>query len=142
MREKKQSQGERFDSPDESYYPGVRQFAVTDDTNTDESERGVQIEGLARDLARMISTAPPGQRERLRDMAVQLLRDEVELIQLVDAAPAADATVNPFAIGIPLLLVGAVMLVMFPPVGLLLFGAAALMMLWGVATVLLTRSES
>ena len=33
------------------------------------------------------------------------------------------------------------MLVLFPPVGLLLFGAAAVMMVWGVATVLLVRRE-
>jgi hypothetical protein len=113
---------------------------VTDDTNTD-TERGVQIEGAARDLARMISTAPPGQRERLREMAVHLLRDEVDVIQPADAAPAASGTLNPFAIGIPLLLVGGVMLVMFPPVGLLLFAAAALMMVWGVAAVLLSHPE-
>lgn len=115
---------------------------MTDDTNTADNERGDQIEGLARDLARMISTAPPEQRERLRDMAVHLLRDEVEVTQPVDAVPVASGTLNPFAIGIPLLLVGGVMLVMFPPVGLLLFGAAALMMLWGVAAVFLARPES
>jgi hypothetical protein len=114
---------------------------VTDDTNTD-NEIEVQIEGMTHDLARMISTAPPGQRERLRDMAVHLLRDEVEVTQPVDAVPVASGTLNPFAIGIPLLLVGGVMLLMFPPVGLLLFGAAALMMLWGVAAVFLARPES
>lgn len=113
---------------------------MTDDTNTD-NEREDQIEGVTRDLARMISTAPLGQRERLRDMAVHLLRDEVDVIQPVDAVPAETGTLNPFAIGIPLLLVGGVMLVMFPPVGLLLFGAAGLMMVWGVAAVLLTHSK-
>jgi hypothetical protein len=114
---------------------------VTDDINTDDDEMGVQVEGQARDLARLISSAPAGQRERLRDMAVSLLRDEVEMIQPVAAAPATSDTLNPFAIGIPLMLAGAVMVVMFPPVGLLLFAAAALMMLWGLATVFLARRQ-
>ena len=102
---------------------------------------GVQVEGQARDLARTISAAPAAQRERLRDMAVSLLRDEVETIQPVAAAPATSETLNPFAIGIPLMLAGAVMLLMFPPVGLLLFAAAALMMFWGLAAVLLVRRQ-
>jgi hypothetical protein len=112
---------------------------VTDDTNTGNDEIEVQIEGIARDLARTISTAPAGQRERLRDMAVHLLRDEVEIQAPFGAAPAPSGTVNPFAIGIPLILVGGVMLVLFPPVGLLLFGAAGVTMLWGVAAVFLVR---
>lgn len=114
---------------------------MTNDTNTAEHERGAQIEGFARDLARTISAAPAGERERLRDMAVQLLRDEVELAGPSDAVPAPRGTVNPFGIGIPLILVGGVMLILFPPVGLLLFGAAALMMVWGVAAVVLVRRE-
>jgi hypothetical protein len=113
---------------------------VTNDSTIDD-EREDQVEGLARDLAHTISTAPAGERERLRDMAVHLLRDEVEINAPADAAPAARESVNPFGIGIPLILVGGVMLVMFPPVGLLLFGAAAVMMVWGVATVFLARRE-
>jgi len=112
---------------------------VTDDTNTGNDEIEGQIEGMARDLARTISAAPSGQRERLRDMAVHLLRDEVEIQPVLSAAAVPSGTVNPFAIGIPLILVGGVMLVLFPPVGLMLFGAAGVMMLWGVATVFLVR---
>ena len=115
---------------------------MTEDTTTSEDEIGSQIESLARDLARTISTAPPGQREQLRDMAVQLLRDEVELAPPPDPAAApSTASTNPFAIGIPLILVGFVMLILFPPVGLLLCAAAALMMLWGVASVVFARRE-
>jgi hypothetical protein len=114
---------------------------VTNETTTADDERGDQVEGLARDLARTISAAPTGERERLRDMAVQLLRDEVEIEAPVDVTTTSGGTVNPFAIGIPLILVGGVMLVMFPPVGLLLFGAAVLTMVWGVATVFLVRRE-
>jgi hypothetical protein len=113
---------------------------VTKDlTNEDNMER--RIEGQARDLARVISTAPPGQRERLREMAVHLLRDEVEIIQPIEIAPAANASVNPFAMGIPLVLVGAILVILFPPVGLLLFAAAALVMVWGVGTVFFARRD-
>lgn len=116
-------------------------FAVTNENNIDDEGTGDQIEDLARDLARTISAAPAGERERLRDMAVHLLRDEVEIRRAVEEQPPPSGAVNPFAIGIPLILVGGVMVVMFPPVGLLLFGAAAVMMVWGVATVLLVRRE-
>ena len=115
---------------------------MNQDINTGNDEVGVQIEGLARDLARTISTAPAGQRERLRDMAVHVLRDEVEIIEpAVPTATSRNAS-NPFAMGIPLILVGFVMLVMFPPVGLLLCAAAGLMMVWGVAAVFLVRRDS
>jgi hypothetical protein len=114
---------------------------VTNETITANDERENQIEGLARDLVRTISAAPVGERERLRDMAVHLLRDEIELKAPVDVAETPGGTVNPFAIGIPLVLVGGVLLVMFPPVGLLLLGAAVLMMVWGVAAVFFARRE-
>jgi hypothetical protein len=112
---------------------------VTDETNTNNDTREGQIEDMVRDLARTISAAPLGERERLRDMAVHVLRDEVEIKAAAEPAPRADGTLNPFAIGIPLILAGGVMLVMFPPVGLLLFAAAGVMMLWGIAAVLLVR---
>ena len=112
---------------------------MTNDTTSSEDERETQVEGLARDLARTISAAPAGERERLRDMAVHLLRDEVDTIPAVGPTPAPAGAVNPFGIGIPLLLAGGVLMVMFPPVGLLLFAAAGVMMVWGVATVLLVR---
>jgi hypothetical protein len=112
---------------------------VTNDNNTDSDEREVQVEALVHDLAEMISAAPAGERERLRDMAVHLLRDEIEISAPVETPPSPNATVNPFAIGIPLILAGGVMLILFPPVGLLLFAAAGVMMVWGVATVLLVR---
>lgn len=109
---------------------------MTDDQQTTSDEIGDQIEGLARDLAQTISAAPPEQRERLRDMAVHLLRDEVEIIQRTDEVPAPPGGgLNPFAIAIPLLLVGGVTWILSPLITVLLFGAAVLMMVWGVAIV-------
>lgn len=111
---------------------------MTNENNTDD-EREVQVADRVHDLARTISAAPVGERERLRDMAVHLLRDEVEIKMPASPAPAPSGTLNPFAIGIPLILAGGVMLILFPPVGLLLFAAAGVMMIWGVASVLLVR---
>lgn len=109
---------------------------MTDDSDTSDDERSDQVEGLVRDLVRTISAAPPEQRERLRDMAVHLLRDEVDVIQWVDAGPAPARGLNPFAICIPLLLVGSVTWIVSPLITLLLFAAAAVMMAWGVAATL------
>lgn len=114
---------------------------MTNETITAHDERERQVEGLARDLVRTISAAPALERERLRDMAVHLLRDEVVITAPADGGATSGGTVNPFAIGIPLVLVGGVMVVLFPPVGLLLFGAAVVMMVWGVATVFFVRRE-
>ena len=125
----------------ESYYPGSFSTAVTDEPNSSDETMDRRIEGHARDLAQVISTAPPGQRERLRDMAVHLLRDEVEIVQPTEATVAETGAMNPFGIGIPLVLVGGVMLILFPPVGLLLFAAAAFMMVWGVAAVMMRRES-
>jgi len=112
---------------------------VTQDIITSIDEMENRIEGATRDLAHVISTAPAGQRERLREMAVHLLRDEVEITPPAAAVAEPRSASNPFGMGIPLILVGGVMLIMFPPVGVLLCAAAALMMTWGVAAVFFMR---
>jgi hypothetical protein len=102
----------------------------------------LRVEHLARQLAQMINAGVGEVREQLREMAVHVLRDEVELVESVASAhedPPSQQSYNPFAIAIPLGLVGGVMLILFPPVGLLLFAAAGTMMLWGVAAVALSR---
>lgn len=110
-----------------------------------QTERGAEhpdlrIEELARELASLINAGSAEQRERLRDMAVRLLRDEVEITDERAAnVPASGHSFNPFGIGIPLSLIGGVMLILFPPVGLMLFATAALMMVWGLATVFVAR---
>lgn len=100
-----------------------------------------RLESLARDLAEEINTAPSERREQLREMVVHLVRDEVRI-----APPAIDRSVgggagvfNPFAIGIPLALVGGVLTILFPPVGLLLLAAAGMTMAWGILSVLVSR---
>jgi hypothetical protein len=117
---------------------------------TDEREAGgsnhtpeAEVEALARELADTINAGQVEGRERLREVALSLLREEVRLSEPVPApgaAPAASGTFNPFGIGIPLILMGSVLIFLFPPVGLLMFAAAAVMIVWGVGTTLLRSS--
>jgi hypothetical protein len=99
-----------------------------------------RVERLARELVSTINTGSVEHRERLREMAVRLLRDEVTLGELdePEARPSSSAF-SPIGVAIPLSLVGGVMLILFPPVGLMLFGTAAVMVLWGLAAVLVAR---
>jgi hypothetical protein len=98
-----------------------------------------RVEGLARELASTINTGSVEHRERLREMAVRLLRDEVILGEHEVEAEASGSPFNPFGIAIPLSLMGGVMLILFPPVGLMLFASATVMMFWGLAVILFTR---
>lgn len=96
---------------------------------------------MARDLAQHINSVPSEQREHLREMVVHLVRDEVQIAppSIQGSAGGGVGAFNPFAIGIPLALAGAVLMILFPPVGLMLFAAAAATMAWGVLSVLLSR---
>ena len=101
------------------------------------------MEALARELADTINAGQLEGRERLREVALSLLRDEVQLTEPVPAsapAVASPGSFNPFGIGIPLILMGSVLVFLFPPVGLLMFAAAGVMIAWGVGTTLLRRS--
>ena len=102
----------------------------------------VQVEQCARDLARTINSGAADWRQQMRDAAIALLQNEVDIseaVQMTSPSAASPQTSNPFAIAIPLFMVGAVMVILFPPVGLMLFATAAVMAVWGVATVFLRR---
>lgn len=108
----------------------------------------VQVEQCARELARVINRGESEWRMAFRDAAIELLCDTVETVPPVLHAldtteAAADAvptqTSNPIAIAIPLVMVGAVMVILFPPIGLLLFAAAGVMVVWGLASVFFGR---
>lgn len=101
------------------------------------------MEALARELADTINAGHVEGREQLREVALGLLREEVRLSDPSPASasmPAAAGAFNPFGIGIPLVLMGSVLVFLFPPVGLLMFAAAAVMIAWGVGTTLLRQS--
>ena len=82
-------------------------------TNSVEESLQIQVDQLARDLALKINETRGGERERLYERAIDVLREQVE-----DRAESGDEvlekpsveqveqTSNPFAIGIPLALLG------------------------------------
>jgi hypothetical protein len=96
---------------------------------------------LAREIANSINAGPIEGRDVLREMAVNAVRDQVQIIEPVRPQSASKSTAfNPIGIGIPLVLMGAVLIFLFPPVGLLMFGMAAVMVVWGLVAMLLARS--
>ena len=99
----------------------------------------VHIAALARQLADEINAGGAEGRELLRDIAVGTLRDEVVTVEPVVQDTVRAGSFNPFGIGIPLLLVGGLLVFIFPPVGLLLFGVAIVALAWGVLAALFTR---
>ena len=87
-----------------------------------------RVEQLARELAEAINDAESGGRVVMRDYAIDLLRESVGS-EVADAPeepdePTAKPPLNPFALGIPFLLIGVVLTFIFTPVGaaLLLLG--------------------
>lgn len=100
-----------------------------------------RVAALVHEIAKTINAGEVEDREGLREVAVGLLRDEVQTAApALAAAPApTGGTFNPFGIGIPLILMGGVLVFLFPPVGLLMFAAAALMIAWGVGATVLGR---
>jgi len=102
-----------------------------------------RVVALAREIAETINAGTVEGRDVLREMAVNLVRDGVQINEpeTPAGAPASGTgTFNPIGIGIPLILMGGVLVFLFPLVGLLMFAAAAMMIVWGVAATLFARS--
>ncbi len=77
----------------------------------------------------------------MRAQVSAVLREETQSVeeeQTAEARPASNQF-NPLGIGIPVFFMGGVMLVIFPPVGLLLLCAAALLVIWGLIATMLRR---
>ena len=92
------------------------------------------MEELAAEIASLIDHAGLDERRDLRELAIGVLRERTDHAA---SAPAVTATAqspvfNPLGIGLPLLLVGVVLVFLFPPVGLLILSFAAAMVVWGV----------
>lgn len=119
---------------------------MTHEQPTPDPERAsqAQVVNLARQLAAAINAGPLAVREQWCEDAVSLVRSAVEIPDLpTEPAPdrgAGNGTFNPFGIGIPLVLMGGVLIFLFPPVGLLFFALAGIMVAWGVGATLLARS--
>lgn len=98
-----------------------------------------RVRALAGELAGVINGSEGKQRERLRDSAIRLLREDVEIIEEPVVVPEVPDGFNPFGIAIPVFLAGGVLIFLFPPVGVLLFGVAVVTMVWGVVASLVGR---
>jgi len=101
-----------------------------------------RIENLTRELSGLINAAGPKGREELRDYAVSLLQGETETSAVEDPHPAKETPSSPFnpvALSIPFFLIGALLLLLFPPVGIFLFFIAVIMALWGGLSILFRR---
>lgn len=94
-----------------------------------------RIEDLTKELSGLINAAGTKGREELRDYAVSLLQGETEATVVEEPSPAPDsspaASSNPLALSIPFFLIGAFLLLLFPPVGISLLLFALVMALWG-----------
>ena len=94
-----------------------------------------RVEQLTRELAEAINEAQADGRTVMRDYAIDLLRDSVG--SEVDDAPAVAAEgpskpLNPFALGLPVLLIGVLLTFIFPPVGVALFLLGVILCAFGV----------
>ena len=95
-----------------------------------------RVEALASEIADLINTSNGAERNDLRDLALSIVREDVrsgeEAVHDPAAAPKHAQPFSPIVMGIAVFLMGCVMVVLFPPVGLLLFGVAFLLIGWGV----------
>jgi hypothetical protein len=102
-----------------------------------------RVEALAGEIAALINTSRGGERNDLRDLALSIVREEVRSGEEAGDEPELErAPAKPFntvAMGIPVFLVGAVMTVLFPPMGLLLCAVALALIGWGVAVSVFSR---
>jgi hypothetical protein len=97
---------------------------------TDEQKREEEIERLARETGRLIREANPETREELREAASAIMREEAHEIQ-ESAEPEARRAMNPLAAGLGLVVIGAGLAFIMPPVGLGLLVIGALAIVWG-----------
>jgi hypothetical protein len=110
---------------------------------TRERELDARVEELARRLVAVVNGASPEQRPALRDYALELLRDGTEVSE---AAPAPVASVkanaaatNPIGIALLLGILSLPAMLLFTPVGLVLFAMALVMGVWGIVATLIRR---
>lgn len=99
-----------------------------------------RVEELAHRLAEVINSADAVERQELREYALGLLREETEATDAPAGSPAASPRhgSGSNAIAMALLLgLGALPLMLFPLVGLVVLGLAVLIGLYGVLRILL-----
>jgi hypothetical protein len=96
-----------------------------------EEKREEEIERLAREVGRLIRESNPETREELREAATAIMREEAHESDETKTEPEARRTANPMAAGLGLLVIGAGLAFIFPPVGLGLLVIGAIAIVWG-----------
>lgn len=95
-----------------------------------------KIESLTKELSGLINEAGTHGREELRDYAVSLIQGETEAILIEEPSQEDESSergpaFNPLALSIPFVLMGFILLLLFPPVGLFMIFFAVLMAVGG-----------
>lgn len=95
-----------------------------------------RVEELTRELAEAINKSQADGRVEMRDYAIDLLRDSIGSEvdpPTEEAGPRSQAQpLNPFALGLPVLLIGVVLTFIFTPVGAALFLLGIVICTFGV----------
>jgi hypothetical protein len=107
---------------------------------TTEQKREEEIERLAREAGRLIREADPETREELREAAAAIMREEAYEAEETKTAPEGRRTANPMAAGLGLLVIGAGLTFIVPPVGLSLLVIGAIAIVWGGVMSAIRRS--
>lgn len=107
---------------------------------TAQQKREEEIERLAREAGRLIREADPETREELRDAAAAIMREEAHEAEETKTEPEARRAMNPLAAGLGLLVIGAGLAFIVPPVGLSLLAIGAFAIVWGGVMSAIRRS--
>ncbi len=115
---------------------------MKDERQATEEDRALQrkVESLAREIAETINGGLADEREVLREFAVHLVRDQVHVVDTrSQGGTAASGAFSPLAVAIPFLMMGAILIFLFPLMGVAMFGAASIMIAWGIVATLFAR---
>lgn len=108
------------------------------DPTADES----RVEKLTKELAQAINETQQDFKPGMRDYAIEVLREAVEepppeAERVALSAAGTPAPLNPLAFGIPLIAVGLLLLLIFPPVGVTIMALGAVTVIIGVASAII-----
>jgi hypothetical protein len=97
---------------------------------SEQHKREEEIERLARETGRLIRGADPETQEELREAAAAMMREEAHQTQET-THPERRQAMNPMAGGIGLLVIGAGLAFIMPPMGVVLIVLGFVALVWG-----------
>lgn len=118
---------------------------ATERQEREEAKRQAEerIANLAQELAEAINEGKAAGRTEVRDFAIDVLKDEVdtEVIATPETPAEGDAPppLNPFGLGIPLVILGVLLLPLFGVLGLAMSAIGGFMCLVGVGIAIVGR---